>query len=240
MEKIRLNKYLAEGGTCSRREADQWISAGRVRKNGVRAALGETVGAEDIITVDGNPVLPVETLVYLAFHKPVGVEVTMDPSAKKGLTSVLSTPWRVFPVGRLDKDSSGLLLLTNDGDIVNRILRPEHAHEKEYLVHIDGAVTPAFLRRMGEGLTLEGGERTRTCHVTAQNPHAFRIVLTEGKHRQIRRMAASLGVKVTAIKRVRILQIRLGKLPRGAWRLLNKKEVRALKDDLGYRPRARQ
>lgn len=221
---MRLNKFLAETGACSRREADQWIESGRVTINGAVAALGTQVAEGDEVCVDGRPLRSKPARVYLALNKPVGIECTTDRDVPGNIVDFVGHSERIFPVGRLDKDSEGLILLTNDGDIVNEVLREEHGHEKEYLVTVDRQVTDTFLRMMAAGVRI-GGVKTKPARVTRAGPNRFRIVLTQGLNRQIRRMCSALGWRVKRLVRVRIMHIRLGDLPVGRWRALNESEV---------------
>lgn len=235
MSKTRINKYLAQSGQWSRRQADTLIAERRVRINDRLAVLGDTVSEEDAVLVNGQPVTPTTDLIYLAYHKPIGVEVTTDSRVEKNIADTVDFPTRIFPIGRLDKDSSGLILLTNDGDIVNAVLRPEFEHEKEYIVHVDKLVVDEFLEAMAQGIMILG-RKTKPAITQQQNDHAFRITLTEGRNRQIRRMCEALGYTVTALKRVRVLNILLGKLPVGAWRPLRKEEQRTFFKLLNYKP----
>ncbi|MEK7094508.1 MAG: pseudouridine synthase [Patescibacteria group bacterium] len=232
--RTRINKFLSESGRWSRREADRLISDGRVFLNGKSAKLGDIVEDDDGVVVNGEPVIQNYKTVYLAYNKPTGIEVTTNRKVEKNILDAVGYPTRLFPIGRLDKNSSGLILLTNDGDIVNKILRPSEEHEKEYIVHIFGEVNDSFLKAMENGAMIFG-KKTKPCRTAFQNTHAFRIILTEGMNRQIRRMADSAGEKVTAIKRVRIMNIKLGKLPNGEWRNLTNAEKRELFVKLKYR-----
>jgi 23S rRNA pseudouridine2604 synthase len=224
---VRLNKYLAETGACSRREADQWIEAGRVTVNGAPAALGTQVNDGDEVRVDGAPLRPRPQRVYLALNKPVGIECTTDREVPGNIVDFVGYPERIFPVGRLDKDSEGLILLTNDGDIVNTILRAENEHEKEYLVAVDRPLTDAFLAGMAAGVPILGTV-TNPCRVTQAGKNTFRIVLTQGLNRQIRRMCEHFGYTVRRLQRVRIMHVQLGSLPVGKWRRLSAAELRGL------------
>ena len=224
---MRLNKFLAESGVCSRREADGWIEAGRVTVNGARAVLGLQVTAEDEVRVDGRAIGGRPERVYLALNKPVGIECTTDRDVPGNIVDFVAYPERIFPVGRLDKDSEGLILLTNDGDIVNRILRAEHEHEKEYLVSVDRPLTRAFLDGMASGVPILDTV-TNPCRLTQIGRNTFRIVLTQGLNRQIRRMCEHFGYTVRRLQRVRIMNVQLGSLPVGHWRRLTETEVRGL------------
>ena len=224
---VRLNKYISESGICSRREADAWIAAGRVTVNGARGELGTQVKAGDTVLVDGAP-LPVRRVaVYLALNKPRGVTCTTERDVAGNIIDFVGHAERIFPIGRLDKDSEGLILLTNDGDIVNEVLREEHGHEKEYLVTVEPEVTANFLAMMAAGVRI-GGEKTKPARVTRAGPNQFRIVLTQGLNRQVRRMCSALGWRVKRLVRERIMHIRLGDLPSGRWRDLSEAELRPL------------
>ena len=224
---MRINKYLAESGACSRRQADQWIEAGRVTVNGARAVLGTQVAEGDVVLVDGNPLRERPTRVYLALNKPVGVECTTDRGVPDNIVDFVGHRERIFPIGRLDKDSEGLILLTNDGDVVNTVLRAENEHEKEYVVAVDRPLTPGFLQGMAGGVPILGTV-TNPCRVTQVGRNTFRIVLTQGLNRQIRRMCEHFGYTVRSLQRVRIMHVRLGDLPLGRWRNLTPAEVRGL------------
>jgi 23S rRNA pseudouridine2604 synthase len=224
---MRLNKYLSETGACSRREADEWIGAGRVTINGIPAPLGAQVQAGDDVRIDGRPALAKPPRVYLALNKPTGVECTTDRDVPENIVDFVGHDARIFPVGRLDKDSEGLILLTNDGDIVNGVLRAEHGHEKEYLVTVDRPVTRAFIEGMARGVPILG-TITRRCEVAAIGKNTFRIVLTQGLNRQIRRMCRHFGYNVRRLQRVRIMHLRLGRLRPGEWRALGTEEIAPL------------
>src|SRR5512137_2771902 len=224
---MRLNKYLAETGACSRRQADQWIDAGRVSVNGERAVLGTQVGDADDVRLDGEPLRAKPKRVYLALNKPVGVECTTDRDVPGNIVDFVGYPERIFPIGRLDKDSEGLILLTNDGDIVNTILRAENEHEKEYVVAVDRPLTPAFLAGMAAGVPILDTV-TNPCRITQVGRNTFRIVLTQVLNRQIRRMCEHFDYTVRGLQRVRIMNVRLGDLPVGKWRNLTAEELRGL------------
>ena len=224
---MRLNKYISETGLCSRREADARIEAGRVTLNGVVATLGTQVAAGDVVCVDGKPVGGQERHVYIALNKPVGITSTIETHVAGNLLEVVKYPQRIFPIGRLDKDSEGLLLLTNNGDIVNEILRSENEHEKEYVVTVDRPVTEIFLNGMASGVRILGTV-TKPCKVRRVGAATFRIVLTQGLNRQIRRMCSFFGYKVQRLQRVRIINLELGELKPGQWRQLQPEEVRGL------------
>ncbi len=224
---LRLNKFLSETGVCSRREADKWIEAGRVTLNGARAALGTRVAPGDQIRVDGALVGPKKASVYIALHKPVGVTCTSESGIQNNIVDLVGHPERIFPIGRLDKDSEGLILLTNDGDIVNEILRAENNHEKEYIVSVDRPISDLALRMMEDGVRIMG-RLTKPCRVLRIDRDSFRIILTQGLNRQIRRMCSALGYKVRRLRRVRIINIHLGNLAVGRWRDLSAPELKGL------------
>jgi len=227
---LRLNKYISETGLCSRREADARIEAGRVTINGVVATLGTQVATGDVVCVDGKPVGGQERHVYIALNKPIGITSTVEPHIAGNLLEVVKYPQRIFPIGRLDKDSEGLLLLTNNGDIVNEILRSENEHEKEYVVTVDRPVTEIFLNGMASGVRILGTV-TKPCRVRRVGAGTFRIILTQGLNRQIRRMCSFFGYKVLKLQRVRIINLQLGDLKPGQWRQLEPAEVRGLLPD---------
>ncbi len=224
---MRLNKYLAETGACSRREADEWIAGGRVSVNGAIAVLGTQVNDGDEVLLDGQPLRAKPKRVYLALNKPVGVECTTDRDVPGNIVDFVGHPERIFPIGRLDKDSEGLILLTNDGDVVNVVLRAEHEHEKEYIVAVDRPLTPAFLAGMASGVPILDTV-TNPCKVTQVGRNTFRIVLTQGLNRQIRRMCEHFDYTVRRLQRVRIMHVHLGTLPLGRWRELSTAELRGL------------
>jgi len=224
---VRLNKFISDSGVCSRREADAWIAAGRVTINGKPAALGTQVIEGDVVALDGKPLSAKRRDVYLLLNKPPGITCTTERDVPGNIVDYVGHPERIFPIGRLDKDSEGLILLTNNGDIVNEILRVEHGHEKEYLVTVERPVTATFLAMLAGGVKI-GGEKTKPCVVTRAGPDTFRIVLTQGLNRQIRRMCSALGFRVKRLQRVRIMHIRLGTLAVGRWRDLSDAEVRPL------------
>ena len=224
---MRLNKFLSETGLCSRREADAWIESGRVQVNGTTAVLGTQVADGDEVRLDGQPVVRKPERVYLALNKPVGIECTTDRSVPGNIVDFVGHRERIFPIGRLDKDSEGLILLTNDGDIVNRVLRAEHEHEKEYIVSVDRPLTPGFLEGMAHGVPILDIV-TNPCKVRQVGRNTFRIVLTQGLNRQIRRMCEHFDYTVRGLQRVRIMHVQLGNLPLGKWRNLTAAEVRPL------------
>lgn len=224
---MRLNKYISETGICSRREADAWIEAGRVTINGALATLGTKVGESDRVCVDGREVGAARQHVYLALNKPVGITCTTERHIAGNIVDFVKHRERIFPIGRLDKDSEGLILLTNNGDVVNEILRVENEHEKEYLVTVDRPVTPIFLNGMASGVRILGTV-TKPCRVTRVAPATFKIILTQGLNRQIRRMCSFFGYKVMRLQRTRIINITLEGLKIGQWRELSAAEVRGL------------
>ena len=224
---MRINKYLSETGACSRRVADQWIEAGRVSVNGTRAVLGTQVNEGDVVLLDGHPLRAKPKRIYLALNKPVGIECTTDRDVPGNIVDFVGHSERIYPIGRLDKDSEGLILLTNDGDIVNTILRAEHEHEKEYVVAVDRPLTPDFLEGMARGVPILDTV-TNPCRMTQVGKNTFRIVLTQGLNRQIRRMCEHFGYTVRRLQRVRIMNVRLGDLAVGKWRNLTPAELGGL------------
>lgn len=225
---ISLNKFISSTGKCSRREADQWIEWGRVMINGELAIKGNRVFENDVVTIDGKPLKNKSTPVYIALHKPPGITCTTDKRDKDNIIDFVRHRQRIFPIGRLDKASSGLILLTNDGDIVNHVLREEHQHEKEYIVKVDRPISAEFLKRMSSGVPILN-TRTKRATLKRLSGSSFSIILTQGLNRQIRRMCERLGYKVLTLKRIRIMHIELGKLEVGRWRDLTKDELHALK-----------
>src|SRR5581483_7899593 len=226
---MRLNKYISETGICSRREADAWIEQGRVTVNGRRAGLGVQVQDGDEVKVNGKPLGARKKQVYIALNKPVGITCTTERHIEGNIVDFVNHPDRIFPIGRLDKDSEGLILLTNNGDIVNEILRVENGHEKEYIVTVDRTVTADFLAGMSRGVRLpELDTTTKPCRASRIGDKVFRIVLTQGLNRQIRRMCEVFGYEVRRLQRVRIINLRLGALKVGQWRELTKEELRGL------------
>jgi 23S rRNA pseudouridine2604 synthase len=223
---IRINKYLSEVGFCSRREADRLIQQSKVTINGKIAVLGDQVDDQDKIKVNGRPINSHRDFVYLALNKPVGITSTTDQSIKGNIVDFMNYPKRIFHVGRLDKDSEGLILMTNDGDIVNQILRAENAHEKEYIVDVDKEITPEFLSKIASGVPILN-KITQPCIVKKTAPRQFKIILTEGMNRQIRRMCDYFGYNVVKLKRTRIMNITLD-LPVGKYRELTDKELKTL------------
>lgn len=225
---------ISSTGYCSRREADRLILEGKVKVNGVLAGLGTQVIETDRIEVEGRRISKKPPRVYLALNKPVGIICTTERHIKGNIIDFIQYPGRIFPIGRLDKDSEGLILLTNDGGIVNEILREENRHEKEYLVQVDRPVTPEFIKAMSNGVTIfnpvkKKHVKTKPCKVVRISERGLRIVLSQGLNRQIRRMCEALGYEVVKLKRVRIMDLSLGDLKTGQWRVLTKEEVQTLK-----------
>lgn len=226
---IRINKYLSEAGICSRREADREIEAGNVWIGGRRAVPGDRVLPGEQVLFRGQPVEPEEEEILLAFHKPRGIVCTAEKREKDNIIDYIGFPKRIYPVGRLDKDSEGLLLLTNQGELVNRLLRAGNYHEKEYVVTVDREVTREFLDGICSGVYLAGLDvTTRRCSARKLSAHKFSIVLTQGYNRQIRRMCEAFGYRVKRLVRVRILNIELGNLPAGTYRELTQEETEEL------------
>jgi len=226
---IRINKYIADSGLCSRREADSHIEKGNVTINGKVAVLGDRVSDTDDVKVNGTSISKNQNLVYIAFNKPVGLTTTGDSRVKKNVIDFINHPERIFYIGRLDKASEGLLLLTNDGDIVNKILRAGNKHEKEYIVKVNRPITDDFIEKMGNGVPILGTV-TKKCFVEKLSRYTFRIILVQGLNRQIRRMTEYFGYDVITLQRVRIMHIELKGLKKGSWRNLSQQEVRRLKD----------
>lgn len=225
---VRINKYIASSGFCSRREADVLVESGKVMIDGVTAVNGSVVEDGSVVTVDGKEIIPEDNKIYIALHKPLGITCTTDRRDPSNIIDYLGMDDRVFPIGRLDKNSSGLILLTNDGDIVNKLLRAENGHEKEYNVRVDHKIEPGFKEKMEGGLVILG-QKTLPCKVTVTGTHTFNIVLKQGLNRQIRRMCEALGYRVTKLRRIRFINITLGDMRPGDRRYLTKDEVRRLK-----------
>ena len=224
---IRLNKFISETGFCSRREADKLIENGRVTINGVKALMGTKVKEGTDVRVDGKPIKKTNELVYIALNKPVGITCTTEKKIKGNIVDFVNHKERIFPIGRLDKDSQGLIFLTNDGDIVNKILRAGNNHEKEYIVKVDKDITDKFISSMSKGVRILGTV-TKECYVEKINRNTFKIILTQGLNRQIRRMCETLGYNVIKLNRVRIMNVTLDKLPIGKWRNLTVKELKKI------------
>lgn len=233
---MRINKYLSETGIISRRGADKWIAEGKVTINGELATVGSQVETGDIVCVDGKEVKKEQQLVYIALNKPVGITSTTERHIKGNVVDFVNHPLRIYHIGRLDKESEGLLLLTNDGDIVNKILRAENHHEKEYIVQVDKPITAQFIQKMGAGVDILD-TTTLPCHVEKISDKVFKIILEQGLNRQIRRMCSALGYSVKRLQRIRIMNIKLGNLKVGQWRDLTEKERTELFKLLNYTPK---
>ncbi|MEG2428293.1 MAG: pseudouridine synthase [Clostridium sp.] len=230
IEKIRLNKWLSEVGICSRREADRLIEAGKVWVDGEKATLGTKVSREQTVVCDGKTVCGKEEPVLLAVNKPRGIVcTTSDNDRAENIVEFLNYPVRIYPLGRLDKDSEGLILMTNQGDMVNRILRSRYGHEKEYLVTVDRPITEEFLKCMSLGVEILDTV-TKPCEIEKTGRDSFRIILTQGLNRQIRRMCETLGYQVKDLKRIRIMNLKLGNLKTGEFRRVTGNEWEALQD----------
>ena len=232
-ESVRLNKYMSDAGFCSRREADRLIADGKVLIDGEPAVMGQKVLPGQTVSVDGQELHPTDELILLAFYKPAGIECTTDLKNPDNIIDYIGYPQRIYPVGRLDKNSKGLILLTNTGDIVNQILKASNYHEKEYLVTVDRELDDSFLKQMRSGVRiyLEDGKKevvTRKCKAHKVGKNRFSIVLTQGFNRQIRRMCKELGYRVTDLKRIRIMNIRLDGLKEGDFRHLTEAEIKEL------------
>lgn len=230
---MRLNQFISASGFCSRRQADALILQKRVKVNGKVADIGTQVAEQDRVEVDGKRIVSKKQHVYLAFNKPVGVTCTTERHVKGNIIDYINYPERIFPVGRLDKDSEGLIILTSDGNIVNEILREENQHEKEYVVTIDGKITPDFVEKMSQGITIynpvkKKHEKTKPCKVRKIDATTISIVLSQGLNRQIRRMCEALGYQVVSLKRVRLMNLQLGHLKVGKWKKLSPEEVQQL------------
>ena len=233
---MRINKFISEAGQASRRGADKLITEGRVTINGKRATIGSQVEPGDDVRVNGNQLFVARNNVYIALNKPVGITSTTEKGVKGNIVDLVNHPFRVFHIGRLDKDSEGLILLTNDGDIVNEILRSENQHEKEYIVSVDRPITPEFLKQMSEGVKILDTV-TLPCKVEQLSKYDFKIILTQGLNRQIRRMCEEFCYNVYRLQRIRIMNIQLDNLPVGQWRYLSKKEKAQLFQELNYEPK---
>jgi 23S rRNA pseudouridine2604 synthase len=227
MELKRLNKAISETGFCSRRGADKFIEAGEVKVNGETATLGVKVSAEDVIEVNGKVITKEVNKIYLVFNKPIGITCTTDTEIKGNIITYIKYPERIFHIGRLDKPSDGLIFMTNDGDIVNKILRSKNNHEKEYIVRVNRNVSSYFLKEMASGVRILDTV-TLPCKVEKIDDHTFNITLTQGLNRQIRRMCLELGYEVRTLKRVRIMNIHLGGLKPGKYRHFTKLELEDL------------
>ena len=225
---VRINRFIASSGLCSRREADVLVADGRVAVNGNIAVNGTVVEEGDNVLVDGKEIFPKDRKIYIALNKPLGITCTTDRRDPSNIIDFLGLGDRIFPVGRLDKNSSGLILLTNDGDIVNKLLRAENGHEKEYQVRVNRRIEPDFREKMENGVRILG-TTTLPCRVKITGNHTFDIILKQGLNRQIRRMCESLGYKVTKLRRIRFINIILGDLKPGDWRYLTSEETEGLR-----------
>ena len=225
---VRINKYIASSGFCSRRQADELVESGKVTIDGVVAANGSVVEDGQLVEVDGKEIVPEDNKIYIALHKPLGITCTTDRRDPSNIIDYIGMDDRIFPIGRLDKNSSGLILLTNDGDIVNKLLRAENGHEKEYQVRVDRKIEPGFKEKMEAGVYILD-RKTLPCKVTVTGTHTFNIVLKQGLNRQIRRMCDALGYRVTKLRRIRFINITLDSMKPGDMRYLTKEEIRGLK-----------
>ncbi|AOY55099.1 23S rRNA pseudouridine(2604) synthase RluF [Clostridium perfringens] len=223
-DEVRLNKYISETGFCSRREADKLIEQGRVKIDGLKATTGMKVSKGQSVSIDGKPLKVENELVYIALNKPVGITCTTESKIKGNIVDFINHEKRIFPIGRLDKDSQGLIFMTNDGDIVNKILRAGNNHEKEYIVTVNKPITHEFIKGMSNGVPILGTV-TKKCLVKKESKNSFRIILTQGLNRQIRRMCEYFGYEVKKLERIRIMNVSLGNLKMGSWRYLTKKEL---------------
>ena len=231
---VRINKFLSEAGVCSRREADRQVTEGNVTIDGIVAEMGAKVFPGQEVCFNGKVVSKEEEMILIAFHKPVGVVCTAEKREKNNVIDFINYPKRIYPIGRLDKDSEGLLLLTNNGDIVNKMMRSGNMHEKEYIVKVNKEITDSFIQDMGKGVYLKELERTtRECEVEKIGKFTFRIILTQGLNRQIRRMCQEFGYQVVSLKRIRINGIELGKLTPGQTRPVEGAELKALYQSVG-------
>ncbi len=228
---ISLNKFISQTGICSRREADKWIDAGRVKINGNIARKGNRVSEQDLVTIDDKPLINKPNPIYIALNKPPGITCTTDLKDPDNIIDFVKHPQRIFPIGRLDKPSTGLIILTNDGDIVNEILRAEYKHEKEYIVRVTTEITDDFIYEMSNGVPILD-TITKACEVEKISRFLFKIILTQGLNRQIRRMCEHLGYRIVSLKRVRIMNLHLDGIKNGQWRDLTEEELRTLKDSL--------
>lgn len=223
-EEIRLNKYISETGFCSRREADKLIENKRVKIDGVVAETGMKVSKSNVVTIDNKVIKNNNDLIYIALNKPVGITCTTEKALKGNIVDFINHNKRIFPIGRLDKDSQGLIFLTNDGDIVNKILRAGNNHEKEYIVTVDKPITNSFINKMSNGVPILDTV-TKKCTVKKVSTFKFNIILTQGLNRQIRRMCSYFNYNVVKLERIRIMNVKLDKLPLGKWRYLTEEEL---------------
>ncbi len=239
MDGIRINKYISQCGYCSRREADRLLLQGKIYINQTIASPGDRVQTGDAVIIDGKTITPAAKEIIIAFHKPLGVVCTTSKKEKQNVIDYLHLEERVYPVGRLDKNSTGLLLLTNNGQLMDDILRGSHYHEKEYIVTVDKAISPAIYEAMEQGVPILN-TMTRPCRITHRSEQRFHIILTQGLNRQIRRMCEYFGYRVRTLKRIRIMNIELGNLPEGKWRYLTETEIRKLKQLAAGKTRERE
>tara|TARA_Y100000034_G_scaffold137034_1_gene218968 strand:+ start:22300 stop:23109 length:810 start_codon:yes stop_codon:yes gene_type:complete len=226
-QSTNINKFISSTGVCSRRKAEEFITAGRVTINGEVAVLGNRVFENDVVLLDGKPLKAKPKELYIALNKPIGVVCSTNPRERNNIIDFINHPERLFPIGRLDKPSEGLIFLTNNGDIVNKILRAGNNHEKVYVVSVDKPITEDFVRRMSNGIPILGTV-TKKCKVEKLSDKTFKIVLVQGLNRQIRRMCSYLGYEVTKLKRTRIMNVTLGKLKVGQWRDLTSEELKGI------------
>ena len=226
-DEVRINKFLSEAGVCSRREADRFISEGKVKIDGVTAEMGSKVTKQNQVTFCDKPVKREEKLVLIAFHKPEGIVCTTDRNEPDNIIDYIHYNMRIYPIGRLDKDSEGLILLTNDGNIVNKILRAENNHEKEYVVRVNKEITAEFIKKMSSGVPILDTV-TKSCKVKQIDKYSFHIILTQGLNRQIRRMCEHFGYRVVSLKRIRVMNIRLGRMKPGDYRNVTEREIEEL------------
>ena len=234
-QQIRINKYLSEAGVCSRRQADRMMEEGRILVDGKPAVPGQKVDGDQEITLDGRPVRAQDKKVVLAYNKPIGIVCTAEKREKDNIIDAISYPIRIYPVGRLDKDSEGLILLTNDGDLMNEILKAANRHEKEYIVRVNRPVTNHFLKEMSRGVDI-GDAVTAPCRLEKIGLKSFRIILTQGLNRQIRRMCQTLDYRVTGLRRVRVMNVKIGDLPLGEYREIQGEELYELYHRTGVKP----
>ena len=228
---VRINKFLSEAGVCSRREADKAIEAGLVEIDGVKAVIGDKVTKDKMVTFKKEPVKREEKLALIAFNKPIGIVCTTDRREPNNIVDYINYGMRIYPIGRLDKDSEGLILLTNDGNIVNKILRAEFNHEKEYIVKVNKEITTDFVKKMSSGVPILDTV-TKPCQIFVEDNYTFRIILTQGLNRQIRRMCEQLDYKVINLKRIRIMNINLGRLKTGGFRNITEKEIETMNENM--------
>ncbi len=228
-ETVRINKYLSDAGVCSRREADRLIEAGKITVDGKKVVAGMKVTPDMRIVCNGKPVKREKEFILIALNKPVGIECTSDRNNPDNIIDFVNYPKRIYTIGRLDKNSEGLILMTNDGDIVNKISKSSNVHEKEYVVRVNKPITGEFVKNMQDGVKILD-RVTRPCKVYQENKDTFRIILTQGLNRQIRRMCEALGYRVLELKRIRVMNIRLGRLKTGTYRNVTKKEREELLD----------